>query len=266
MSQFNDLADRATREVFPEPEHGIPAAGTYFGALLVSVVLVMPKFTSYQDRRLLLLFVAAIVALVLVRLWTVAALFILVQMKLVFREAPRGVSILSDGELLFGIGVMLMLIAGSRLVSLTAPMVTPDTTIVGLCRTIFRRFVGGENEDQRAVMPTRRGMTFSTAECLTGLARAVGAVAIAAFLLGRFPLDPMSLNRLLLFDWSARTITIGIVFVVIFQITTAVLGTLSWRRLTESEARVFVRSEVVQWGHRELRVAAKQNTKSKQTS
>lgn len=261
MSQLNDLTDRATKEVFPEPEHGIPAAATYFVALLISIVVVMPKFTSFQDRKLLLVFVVSIVALVLVRLWTVAALFVLVQMKLLFRETPRGFSILSDGELLFGIGVLVMLIAGSRLVSLTAPIVTPDATLFGLFRTIYRRFVGGGREDQHAIMPTRRGVTFSPAECLTGLARAIGAIAVAAYLLDRFPLDPRSLERWLLFDWSARTITIGIVFVVVYQLTTAFLGTLSWRRLTEPEARVFLRGEVVHWGHRELRVAAKRNAK-----
>lgn len=253
MNQIEDMIDRAAKEYFPEPKTGIPAAGTYFAALLVSIVLIMPQFTSSGDRRLFLLFVAAIIAMLLVRLWTVAVLFVLIQLKLAIRESPRAVSELDGGEIMFGIGVLIMIIAGSRLVALMAPMVSPDSTIFALFRTAYRRLAGNLNEDSNAVMPTRRGSTFTVSEGLTGLARAVGAVAVAAVLLAQFPLDRSARDTIGLFEWAVRPITIGIVLMIVLQITRVVLGTLSWRRLTKAEARTYLRSELAEWPHRDVR-------------
>ncbi len=104
-------------------------------------------------------------------------------------------------------------------------------------------------------MPTRRAASFSVVECLTGVGRAVAAVFVAAIILAKFPLDPRSIDKLLLHDWGARTITIGIVFVVIYQLVNAALGTFSWRRLSRGEARVFLRSEVANWSQQNMRHA-----------
>lgn len=253
MKQVEEFLDRATREYFPEPRTGIPAAGTYVAALLVSIVLLMPTFTTGGDRRVFLLFVAAIIAMLLVRMWTVAVMFVLVQIKLAVRESPRFPSELDNGEVIFGIGVLVMIIAGCRLVALMAPMVAADTTFFGMFSTAYRRLAGQSDEDRNAVMPTRRGATFTFTEGLTGLARAIGAVALAALLLDRFPLDPTTRNTVLLFEWAVRPITIGVVLILVFQVVRAGLGILSWRRLTEPEARTYLRSEFIEWPHRDVR-------------
>ena len=273
MKQIEDMIDRAAREYFPEPRTGIPAAGTYVAALLFSFVLIMPVFNlpdvrrgsfdpgmellvriaEFIDRRVFLLFVAAIIAMLLIRMWTVAVMFVLLQMKLAIRETPRFPSGLDDGEVIFGIGVLVMIIAGCRLVALMSPMVTSDSTFFGMFRTAYRRLAGRSNEDRDAVMPTRRGATFSFADGLTGLARAIGAVAVAAVLLAQVPLDPTNRNTVLLFEWAVRPIMIGVVLIVVFQLARGSLGILAWRRLTESEARTYLRSEFIEWPHRDVR-------------
>ncbi len=263
MNNLEASIDRLTKQFFPDPKHGIPAAGTYLAALLVSILIVMPQFTGSGDKRLVWVFLAGLIGLVLLRLWMVAALFLLLQVKLSFSEPTRYVSELSGGELIFGVGVLVMLIAGSRLVSLTSPMVAPDSTMFSLIRTVIRRLRSDTSEEQNAVMPTRRGNTFSTMEGLTGLVRAIISVLAAAYLLSLLPLDPTTRDELLLFEWAVRPITLGVILIIVYQLTQAILGTLGWRRLSEPEARVYLRSEFVDWPHRDIRGVVKRQVRER---
>lgn len=253
MQNVESTIDRVSKEFFPEPKTGIPAAGTYFAALLVSIVIVLPQFTASGDRRLFWLFLAALMGLLLVRMWTVAAMFLLLQIQLGINERPRVIAELASNEIVFGTGVLVMVIAGCRLATLVAPMVAPDSTIFGLIRTAWRRVVADSEEDANAVMPTRRGVSFSVSEGLTGLARAIGAVAVAAFVLSLVPLDPSTRSDVLLFEWAVRPITLGIGLIVVYQLVNAFLGILAWQRLSRAEARVYLRSDLVEWPHRDIR-------------
>lgn len=255
------MVERAATAHVHGSKTGLPAAGTYVVALLISLLYVVPTLTRNGDRRILWLFSLAVITLLLVRIWTVAALFVLVQLKLALRDTPRGLSLLRDDELLFGIGVLAMVIAGSRLVVLLAPMVPNDTTIFGLFRALARQLAADARADRTVVMPTRHGATFSATEVVTGMARAIAAVLVAALLLGKFPLDPTTIERMVLFDWAVRSITISVVLILIYQVTNAVLGTICWRRLTPPEARVHLRSELVNGTHSEVRVAVTQQIK-----
>lgn len=254
--------DRVTKEFLPDPK-GIPAAGTYLAALLISVVIVLPEFTASGDKRLMWLFLAALFGLVLLRVWTVAAMFVLLQMKLGVTERMRPVSQLTGGELVFGIAVVVMLISASRLVSLIAPMVAPDATMFGLLRTIYRRLGSDPREDQNAIMPARQGKTFTAMEGLTGLLRAVCAVLVAVYLLAMVPLDQSTRDTVLLFEWAVRPITLGVILIVIYQLTNAVLSTLAWRGLSKPEARVYLRSELVEWPHRDIRGVVKRQVRDR---
>ena len=257
------VIDRVSKDFLPDPKHGIPAAGTYLAAVLVSIVIVLPQFTASGDKRILWLFLAALIAMVLMRLWTVAALLVLLQMKLGITERTRPVSELFGSEIVFAIAVLVMLIAGSRLVALVAPMVAPDSTIFGLLRTVFRRLGSDPREEQDAVMPTRRGTTFSTVEGLTGLTRAIGSVLAAVFLLSVVPLDQSTPVRLLLYEWAVRPITIGVILIVIYQLANTLLSTLAWRRLSEPEARTYLRSELMDWPHRDIRGVVKRQVRER---
>ncbi len=263
MNNLESTIDRLSKEFFSSPKHGIPAAGTYLAALLVSILIVTPLFTGSGDKWLVWFFLAGLVGLVLLRLWMVAAIFLLVQMKLGFSEPTRYVSQLTGGELMFGIGVLVMLIAGSRLVSLTSPMVAPDSTMFGVIRTVIRRIRSDHSEEQHAVMPTRLGNAFSAMEGLTGLVRAIVCVLAAAFLLSLLPLDPSTRDEVLLFEWAVRPITLGVILIIVYQLTQAILGTLGWGCLSRSEASVYIRSELMDWPHRDIRGVVKRQVRER---
>ena len=72
----------------------------------------------------------------------------------------------------------------------------------------------------------------------------------ASFMLALVPLDPDTPEIARLIPPAVRTITLGIILLVICVLTNSLLSILIWRKLSPAEARVFARSELSKWIHR----------------
>ncbi|NQV23359.1 MAG: hypothetical protein HQ518_03235 [Rhodopirellula sp.] len=189
-----------------------------------------------------------------VRFWSVALIFLMVQAGLFLAE-PGSVGAYADspGSSLLAGSVLALLISGSRYLTLTSspssyPLSNRSSIKVALQharrapRKSFRRF---------GVLP-RDAVTVGSFELFTMLARIVISVAAVSMLLAIVPLDPAAPENARLIPTAVRTITLGIILLLICVLGNALMNVLAWRKPSPSEASFFLRSELSKWIHREV--------------
>ena len=101
------------------------------------------------------------------------------------------------------------------------------------------------------VLP-RDGSTVGSAELFTMLGRMVLPVAAVSMLLTLVPLDPDTPSDARLIPPAVRTISLGIVLLLICVMSNSLMNVLVWRKLSSAEAKIFLRSELSKWIHREV--------------
>ena len=193
------------------------------------------------------------------RFWAVALIFLMVQVGL-FLVEPGSLGAFSDsqGSSLLALGVLGLVISSCRYLTLTSSplpyrLSNRESTRVALFhvrRRPRRSFI------PYGILP-RAESTANTAELLTMLARMVISTVAVSILLVLVPLDPMTPEVVRLHPSAVRTITLGIVLLLLWVLANGLMNVLAWRRLSSVEARLFLRSELSKWVHREVSSVAR---------
>jgi hypothetical protein len=240
---------QATVEGSPALFYGIAiAAGATASAML---------FTR-GGAGLLILFAAGLAALVVLRLWTVGILLLVIQGALFAGQPQRLIDRVSFLDLVTAAGVMTLLVAGSRFL-----MIARELSPIANLSEATRRYLPRNLRESTEHDLTRHAADFGIAERGTGILRIVLAVAGAALLLRAIPVDPNSLDDAWLIPSGLRLISLAVLLLSIFLVTDLLIETVTWRRLSVREARVFVRSVLTTWCDRELRAVMYQEMKQR---
>ena len=188
------------------------------------------------------------------RFWFVALIFLMVQVGL-FLVEPSSVSgySYSPGSSLAAIGVLALLISCCRYLTLTS---SPAPYRLSNRSSVKVAYFHATREPRNAFAPfgvlCRNESTVGSAELFTMLARTVIPVMAISVMLNLVPLDPNAPELARLIPPAVRTITLGIILLAICVLANSLLSILAWRKLSPSEARIFARSELSKWIHREV--------------
>ncbi|MBC8290818.1 MAG: hypothetical protein H8E37_10930, partial [Planctomycetes bacterium] len=206
---------------------------------------------------LLLFFAVALGALVILRRWTVGVILLLVQAALLVGRQQDLMHRASIPDLILASAIMTLLVAASRFL-IIAPELSPVADLSEATRRyVPKRFRGKLNS------LVRRDGNYCPAERFTAVLRVLIAVGGAALLLRSIPVNPFALDEFWLIPSGLRVISLGILLLTIFLVTDFLLDVLTWRRISTSEARVFLRSVLTSWCDRELRAIYRHNLKQR---
>lgn len=243
------LSQPATGEGSPAVFYGIAIAG---GAVASALT-----FTR-NGPELLLLFAAALAALVILRLWTVGILLLIVQAALTAGQTMDQNDSVSMFDLIIAAAVMTLLVAAGRFL-----MIARELSPLADLSEATRRYLPEKLRTRTDESLTRNARGFGIAERGTVILRIVLAVAGAALLLRAIPIDPNSLDDVWLIPPGLRLISLGVLMLSIFLVTDLLIEAVTWRRLSVREARVFLRSVLTSWCDRELRTIMYQEMKQR---
>jgi hypothetical protein len=189
-----------------------------------------------------------------IRFWSVALILLMVQAGLFLAE-PGSIGGYSNspGSSLVSIGVLALLISCSRYLTLTSSPAPFRLSNRSSVQVAFRHATREPRKDfaEFGVL-SRHDSTVSSGELFTMLARTVIPVVAISGILQLVPLDPDTPEIARLIPPAVRTITLGIILLVICVLANSFLNIFAWRRHSPSEARVFLRSELSKWIHREV--------------
>jgi len=262
----------------PRPDHNIllngqkqpdsiTAATVYiifagFSALLVSMCF------SPNDSIITILIAVFLMMTLGFRFWWVALLLLMVQVGLFLAE-PGSVSGYSNspGSSLVSIGVLVLLISCSRYLTLTSSP-APFRLSNRLSARVAYLHATREPRIKFAKfgVVSRDDSTVGSGELFTMLARTVIPVVAISGILQLVPLDPDTPTIARLIPPAVRTITLGIIFLAIYVLANSFLNIFIWRRHAPSEARVFIRSELSKWIHREVSQVSRRRIRLRNSS
>lgn len=200
-----------------------------------------------------LLFVC-VAAIFVGRLWTMSLILFLIQVGLFLAEpGSLGAYAESPGSSLLAMAVLALLISSSRYLALTSLPVSYRLNTRESARMALMH-LRREPRDGFAsfgVLP-RAESTVGSAELLTTLLRIAVAVIAVSMLLELVPLEPDSPAHARLIPPAVRTISLVVILLLVWMLINGLMNVLVWRRLSPVEARVFLRSELSKWIHREV--------------
>lgn len=253
ISESNQDAPTLPRQVTDE---GPPA---FFYAMAIAVgATTSAMMFSRGGAGLLLLFAAGLAGLVVLRLWTVGVLLLVIQGALFAGQPQRLIDRVSPFDLLIAAAVMILIVAASRFLMIAREL-SPIASLSGATR----RYLPGNLRESTEQALTRNAVDFSSAERATGLVRIVLAVVGAALLLRAIPVHPSALDDAWLIPSGLRLISLAVLMLAIVLVTDLLIETVTWRRLSYREARVFLRSVLTSWCDRELRAVMYQEIKNR---
>lgn len=231
----------------------IAAATVYIIFAAFSALFVCMWFSPNESLITILIAVFLMMTLGF-RFWSVALILLMVQAGL-FLVEPGSVGgyYNSPGSSLVSIGVLALLISCSRYLTLTsspAPFRLSNRSSVRVAWQHSTR--EPRKEFAKFGVLSRDDSTVGPGELFTMLARTVIPVVAISGMLQLVPLDPDTPNTARLIPPAVRTITLGIILLVICVLANSFLNIFVWRRQSPSEARVFIRSELSKWIHREV--------------
>ena len=236
------------------PSNDALAASTAYLILAGLSAFLVSLWFSPDDSIITILIAVFFVMTLGIRFWSVALIFLMVQVGLFLAEPGSvGGYSSSPGSSLVSIGVLALLISCCRYLTLTS---SPAPYQLSNRSSVQVAFFHATREPRQAFAPfgvlSRDESTVGSAELFTMLGRAVIPVTAISFMLALVPLDPDTPEIARLIPPAVRTITLGIILLVICVLTNSLLSILIWRKLSPAEARVFARSELSKWIHREV--------------
>lgn len=231
----------------------ISAATVYIIFAGLSALFVSMWFSP--DHSIITILIAVFLMMTLgFRFWSVALILLMVQAGLFLAEPGSvGGYYNSPGSSLVAIGVLALLISCSRYLTLTsspAPFRLSNRSSVRVAWQHATR--EPRKEFAKFGVLSRDDSTVSPGELFTMLARTVIPVVAISAMLQLVPLDPDTPEIARLIPPAVRTITLGIILLAICVLANSFLSIFVWRRQSPSEARVFIRSELSKWIHREV--------------
>lgn len=234
-----------------------PAIATYLSVVLISALLLLTEL-RIGVLRPFSIFVAGVGLLVLLRVWSLPLILFAVQLELFTSEPVRAVSSNAFGDVAFVAGVVLLLVAGSRFVVLTASPLPYDTSSLGFFRRIFRG-----NKDTDSGHPKRDPDLYSATELSAGLIRVTLAVAIASWWMWYVPLDPTARDYAWLLPESMRAITLAVWALGVIVLANVLISSYVWQGISRGQALVYLHSVVTRWSFSEVRSIIRRQIKAR---
>jgi hypothetical protein len=242
-----------------EPESDTPpdalTAEFAYGIFAALSGLFVSLWFSPNDSAITLLIAVFFLAMFGVRFWSVGLILLTVQAGLFLAEPwSNGAYSYSPGSSLLAIGVLALMISSCRYLTLTSsptPFRLTNRLSVKVAMHHARRRKSRKTFAAFGVLP-RDGSTVGSVELFTMLGRIVLPVAAVSMLLTLVPLDPDTRNYAQLIPPAVRTITLGIILLLICVMANSLMNVLVWRKLSPAEANIFLRSEISKWIHREV--------------
>ncbi|MDA0807315.1 MAG: hypothetical protein O3B68_04910 [Planctomycetota bacterium] len=236
------------------PSNDSLAASTAYLILAGLSAFFVSLWFSPNDTIITILIAVFFVMTLGIRFWSVALIFLMVQVGLFLAEPGSvGGYSSSPGSSLVSIGLLVLLISCCRYLTLTS---SPAPYRLSNRSSVQVAFFHATREPRQAFAPfgvlSRDESTVGSAELFTMLGRAVIPVVAISFMLALAPLDPDTPEIARLIPPAVRTITLGIILLAICVLTNSLLSILIWRKLSPAEARIFARSELSKWIHREV--------------
>jgi len=254
MQQANDRRPRFDSPKSVAPSNDALAASTAYIIFAGLSALFVSLWFSPNDSIITIMVAVFLMMTLGFRFWSVALIFLMVQVGL-FLVEPGSVGgySYSPGSSLAAIGVLALLISCCRYLTLTS---SPAPYRLSNRSSVQVAYFHATREPRKAFAPfgvlSRDDSTVGPAELFTMLARTVLPVMAISVMLTLVPLDPDMPNTARLIPPAVRTITLGIILLAICVLANSLLSILVWRRLSPSEARIFARSELSKWIHREV--------------
>jgi hypothetical protein len=236
------------------PPDALTAASAY-GILAALSGLFVSLWFSPNDSAITLLIAVFFLVMFGVRFWSVGLILLTVQAGLFLAE-PLSLSAysVSPGSSLLAIGVLALIISSCRYLTLTSsptPYRLTNRSSAKVALHHARRRKSRKTFAAFGVLP-RDESTVRSAEPFTMLGRMVLPVAAVSMMLTLIPLDPAAPNDARLYPPVVRTISLGIILLLICVVSNSLMNVLVWRKLSPAEARIFLRSEMSKWIHREV--------------
>lgn len=236
------------------PSNDALAASTAYIIFVGLSALFVSLWFSPNDSIITIMIAVFFVMTLGIRFWSVALIFLMVQAGLFLAEPGSvGGYSQSPGSSLLAIGVLALLISCCRYLTLTS---SPAPYRLSNRSSVQVAFFHATREPRKAFSPfgvlSRDESTVGSTELLTMLARAVIPVMAISLMLTLVPLDTDMPEVARLIPPAVRTITLGIILLVICVLANSLLSILVWRKLSPAEARIFARSELSKWIHREV--------------
>ncbi len=251
------------------------------GCVLASALVLFSGFSMDNMLLNLLTLGTCLAVLFGLKLWTGGLILFVFLFDQFLNErpvSPFATTALPD--VVYSLAMLVLLIAAGRYVGLTGHLVPYDGSITMIVwnrlqalRSRFLNDQGGRSENDEPLsieaapddgMRPRDVSTFRTAELLNGLLRAIIAVIIALMLLFLVPVSRDAFSTTGLPPLVLRSITLAIVLSLIYFVSGGLLSALSWRTLGPRPARVYLRSVMARWYHREVRAAVVRQVKDRQ--
>lgn len=247
-----------------------PAADVLTSSAVYAIIaglsgLLVSQWFSPNDSVITVLLIVFFAVMLAVRFWVIALMLLLIQAGL-FLVEPGSLNAFgnSEGSAFLTIAVLTLLISASRYLTLTSSPLPYRLSNRASIKVAVQHARRTPRRDFAAfgVLP-RQSSTIDSTEVVTLLVRIVVPVAVVSVLLAAVPLDPAAPEYARLIPPAVRTITIGVILLLICVLTNSLLSALAWRRLSPAESRMFLRSELSQWIHREVSAVARGRIKSR---
>ncbi len=239
-----------------------PASVIMYGltttVLAVIMWTILPQEETPIPFVLLPLFVGFLLFL---RVWTIALLVLLFLVVLILNEPSRYDQQMQPDAILFAAGMLVFVISACRFYVSSAPLVNVKQTPLKSTR-FFSWEHWKPSRVPHSIQP-RHAQHFTLAEVWTGLLRACFTLAITMVLLWLVPLDLRSVQNVRLTPSGLRAIVLGISLFFIVMLTSGILSLFAWKRLSPSEARVYLKSTLTDFLHTDLRMYIKQKLKQR---
>jgi hypothetical protein len=178
--------------------------------------------------------------------WTAGLVFLLIQFHL-YLDLPTAIP---QDE--FEIGIVLLTIVSLMVISRLRS--SQELFGVQSATNLFRSALGGNEwtsaDDKPDPLPEQ---THSTREMVWLAASSVMLVAVAGMLLQSVPKHQNAVREYGLTANGLQTIQIGLLLFCVWMIVALPTRELNWKRMTPTQAGIWLRSQTVNWLHRDLR-------------
>jgi hypothetical protein len=235
-----------------------PAIVTYMSIVGIAALLLMTEL-RFGIIRPFGVFLAATLMLVFLRVWSIPLILFAIQLELVISEPfSAGATSGAFGNVVFVTGVVMLLIAGSRFVVLTASPLPYDTSTLKFFGRIFRG-----NKEPNSGHPKRDADLYTSTELSTALIRVTLSVAIAAWWLWYVPLDEGSVDYAWIVPTGLRSIILGLLALGVIVLANVLISAYVWQGISANQAKIYLQSVTTRWTFREVRSIIRRRIKSR---
>lgn len=278
MSSYRDtIRSRRSATVVTPPVSADPDLWQHIYLLLTGAMGVLMVWAFATDSSLSLplrLIFLALLVLTLKR-WTGAAMLGLIQLHLLLMEPPaRDLQEIGGGLLWVALTMVLLMIVSRYRTLQERDHASSITAFGGLLSSSGSGRPPTPESDDDAPEQIWYNLKHLLQQCLRGLLLIVACAVLAALVIHLVPQESVSLTirEFRLKPSGYRLIRLALGLFAAWLVAWIIVNELVWRSLSSAQAGMYLRSTVIQWLHRDLRMiilkrmkVRQQKVKSKQT-